>query len=154
MTGRRSAARDWPVSCWAAALHCPPEEAPLRYDAPGKAPDGRPVSQHQPQPWAGGLRRGGPPGGVGCGAGAACARRVWEHLSPEERSHAADDAAFFRLWTAKEALLKCRGGRLEQLREPASFLTPEGFALPGYAFFPVQLPEGWTGTLCLAEKRT
>ena len=45
-------------------------------------------------------------------------------------------------------------GRLEQLREPASFLTPEGFALPGYAFFPVQLPEGWTGTLCLAEKRT
>lgn len=36
MTGRRSAARDWPVSCWAAALHCPPEEAPLRYDAQGK----------------------------------------------------------------------------------------------------------------------
>lgn len=40
-----------------------------------------------------------------------------------------------------------------QLREPAPFLTPEGFALPGYAFSPVQLPEGWTGTLCLAERR-
>ena len=119
----------------AAALHCPPEEAPLRYDAQGKPlTDGLYLSiSHS---------RGLAP------------RRVWEHLSPEERSHAADDAAFFRLWTAKEALLKCRGGRLGQLREPASFLTPEGFALPGYAFSPVQLPEGWTGTLCLAEKRT
>ena len=55
--------------------------------------------------------------------------------------------------SAKEALLKCRGGQFGQLREPASFLTPEGFALPGYAFSPVQLPEGWTGTLCLAERR-
>ena len=54
----------------AAALHCPPEEVALRYDAQGKPlTDG----QHQPQPWAGGLRRGGPPGGVGCGAGSACA---------------------------------------------------------------------------------
>lgn len=137
----------------AAALHCPPEEVALRYDAPGKAPDGRPVSQHQPQPWAGGLRRGGPPVGLDVELVRPAPRRVWEHLSPEERVYAADDAAFFRLWTAKEALLKCRGGQFGQLREPAEFLTEEGFAMAGFVFSPVQLPEGWTGTLCLAERR-
>ena len=75
--------------------------------------------------------------------GSTCPRRVY----------AADDAAFFQLWTAKEALLKCRGGQFGQLREPAEFLTEEGFAMAGFVFSPVQLPEGWTGTLCLAERR-
>ena len=127
----------------AAALHCPPEEAPLRYDAQGKPlTDGLYLSISHSRGLAA-CAVADRPVGLDVELVRPAPRRVWEHLSPEERSHAADDAAFFRLWTAKEALLK-----------PASFLTPEGFALPGYAFFPVQLPEGWTGTLCLAEKRT
>lgn len=138
----------------AAALHCPPEEAPLRYDAQGKPlTDGLYLSISHSRGLAA-CAVADRPVGLDVELVRPAPRRVWEHLSPEERSHAADDAAFFRLWTAKEALLKCRGGRWGQLREPASFLTLEGFALPGYAFSPVQLPEGWTGTLCLAEKRT
>ena len=138
----------------AGALHCPPEEAPLRYDAQGKPmTDGLYLSISHSRELAA-CAVADRPVGLDVELVRPAPRRVWEHLSPEERIYAADDAAFFRLWTAKEALLKCRGGQFGQLREPAPFLTPEGFALPGYAFSPVQLPEGWTGTLCLAEKRT
>lgn len=151
--GRRSAARDWPVSAGGGAA-LPAGGGGPTIRRTGKAPDGRPVSQHQPQPWAGGLRRGGPPVGLDVELVRPAPRRVWEHLSPEERSHAADDAAFFRLWTAKEALLKCRGGRVGAAAGAGVLPDAGGLRLPGYAFFPVQLPEGWTGTLCLAEKRT
>ena len=137
----------------AAALHCPPEEVILRYDAQGKPlTDGLYLSISHSRGLAAcaGADR---PVGLDVELVRPAPRRVWEHLSPEERVYAADDAAFFRLWTAKEALLKCRGGQFGQLREPAEFLTEEGFAMAGFVFSPVQLPEGWTGTLCLAERR-
>lgn len=138
----------------AAALHCPPEEAPLRYDAQGKPmTDGLYLSISHSRGLAA-CAVADCPVGLDVELVRPAPRRVWEHLSPEERVYAADDAAFSRLWTAKEALLKCRGGQFGQLREPAEFLTEEGFAMAGFVFSPVQLPEGWTGTLCLAEKRT
>ena len=137
----------------AAALHCPPEEVALRYDAQGKPlTDGLYLSISHSRGLAA-CAVADRPGGLDVELVRPAPRRVWEHLSPEERVYAADDAAFFRLWTAKEALLKCRGGQFGQLREPAEFLTEEGFAMAGFVFSPVQLPEGWTGTLCLAERR-
>ena len=130
----------------AAALHCPPEEVILRYDAQGKPlTDGLYLSISHSRGLAA-CAVADRPVGLDVELVRPAPRRVWEHLSPEERVYAADDAAFFRLWTAKEALLKCRGGQFGQLRE-------EGFAMAGFVFSPVQLPEGWTGTLCLAERR-
>ena len=68
----------------AAALHCLPEEAPLRYDAQGKPLDGRPVPASatavgwRPAPW-----RTARWGWMWSWCGLR-PRRVWEHLSPEE----------------------------------------------------------------------
>ena len=137
----------------AAALHCPPEEAPLRYDAQGKPmTDGLYLSISHSRGLAA-CAVADRPVGLDVELVRPAPRRVWEHLSPEERVYAADDAAFFRLWTVNAALLHRRGAQLRQLREPAEFLTEEGFAMAGFVFSPVQLPEGWTGTLCLAERR-
>lgn len=53
-------------------------------------------------------------------------------LHPEERAglqrlpEADRAAAFFRLWTRKESLLKARGGVLADIFEQESLLTPEG----------------------------
>ena len=84
----------------AAALHCPPEEAPLRYDAQGKPlTDGLYLSISHSRGLAA-CAVADRPVGLDVELVRPAPRRVWEHLSPEERSHAADDAAFFRLWTA------------------------------------------------------
>lgn len=42
--------------------------------------------------------------------------RLLRILSPAEREYVRCDEDFFRLWTLKEALIKCRGGVLGQIR--------------------------------------
>ena len=74
----------------AAALHCPPEEAPLRYDAQGKPlTDGLYLSISHSRRLAA-CAVADRPVGLDVELVRPAPRRVWEHLSPEERSHAAN----------------------------------------------------------------
>ncbi len=75
-------------------------------------------------------------------------------LSEEERDWMGDDAARFAwLWTAKEAMLKCRGAALGRLRHLPLAMTPDGPAARQGAlrlFFP-PAPEGYALALCVEE---
>lgn len=65
-----------------------------------------------------------------------------------------DDAArFAQLWTAKEAMLKCRGAALGRLRHLPLAMTPDGPAAQQGAlrlFFPPALG-GYALALCMEE---
>ena len=75
-------------------------------------------------------------------------------LNEEERAWMGDDAArFAQLWTAKEAMLKCRGAALGRLRQLPLAMTPDGPAAQQGAlrlFFP-PAPGGYALALCMEE---
>ena len=74
----------------AAALHCPPEEVALRYDAQGKPlTDGLYLSISHSRGLAA-CAVADRPVGLDVELVRPAPRRVWEHLSPEERVYAAD----------------------------------------------------------------
>lgn len=78
-------------------------------------------------------------------------------LSEEERAWMGDDAArFAQLWTAKEAMLKCRSAALGRLRHLPLAMTPDGPAAQQGAlrlFFP-PAPGGYALALCMEEKKS
>lgn len=71
-------------------------------------------------------------------------------LSEEERAYVRCDADFFRLWTLKEALIKCRGGHLGQLRHIHFRISGDTIccSVPGYEFSWPAAPEGYVAALC------
>lgn len=76
--------------------------------------------------------------------------RLLRILLPEERACVQSDEDFFRIWTLKEALIKCRGGGLEQLRHISFVLEGDRIrcSMPGYAFAFPAAPEGYVAALC------
>lgn len=79
--------------------------------------------------------------------------RLLRLLSPEERDYVRCDADFFRLWTLKESLIKCRGGHLGQLRQIHFRLDGGSIRCsePGYRFTLPPAPEGYVAALCGRE---
>lgn len=71
-------------------------------------------------------------------------------LSPDERESVRCDEDFFRLWTLKEALVKCRGGVLGQVRHVHFQISGNAItcSVPGYAFSLLPAPEGYAAALC------
>ena len=76
--------------------------------------------------------------------------RLMGILSPQERESVRCDADFFRLWTLKEALIKCRGGVLGQIRHVHFDLSGSSIicSVPGYSFSLLPAPEGYAAALC------
>lgn len=76
--------------------------------------------------------------------------RLLRILSPAERESVRCDADFFRLWTLKEALIKCRGGVLGQIRHVHFDLSGSSIicSVPGYSFSLLPAPEGYAAALC------
>ena len=71
-------------------------------------------------------------------------------LSPAERESVRRDEDFFRLWTLKEALIKCRGGVLGQIRHVHFDLIGSSIicSVPGYSFSLLPAPAGYAAALC------
>ena len=76
--------------------------------------------------------------------------RLLRILSPAEREYVRCDEDFFRLWTLKEALIKCRGGVLGQIRHVHFDLSGSSIicSAPGYSFSLLPAPEGYAAALC------
>lgn len=76
--------------------------------------------------------------------------RLSRILSPAEREYVRCDEDFFRLWTLKEALIKCQGGVLGQVRHVHFRIDGDSVTctVPGYAFSVLPAPEGYAAALC------
>lgn len=70
--------------------------------------------------------------------------RLLRILSPAERESVRCDEDFFRLWTLKEALIKCRGGVWAKSGTFHFDLIGSSIicSVPGYAFSVLPAPEG------------
>lgn len=78
-------------------------------------------------------------------------------LPPEERTYAAageEPERFWRLWTAKEAWIKCRGGHLGQFRKPILTMEDDSlrYAEKGYIFRTPPCPAGYVAAICEREE--
>ena len=76
--------------------------------------------------------------------------RLLRILSPAERESVRRDEDFFRLWTLKEALIKCQGGVLGRVRHVHFRIDGDSVTctVPGYAFSVLPAPEGYAAALC------
>lgn len=76
--------------------------------------------------------------------------RLLRILSPAERESVRRDEDFFRLWTLKEALIKCQGGVLGQVRHVHFDLSGSSIicSVPGYSFSLLPAPAGYAAALC------
>ena len=77
------------------------------------------------------------------------AERQWLTSLPQ----AERDEGFFRLWTLKESWIKCRGGRLMELRRTEFLLQGREIvsAPPGFIFRFLPAPMGYVLAICERE---